>query len=134
MAISPAFVSASGYQGDELTLPVNDLDVASNWYCTHFGMIEAERRDQPVPVVILQRDQVRLGFAITGGDASQDGAAIRVDDIDAIRSELLANGVAAGDWRVDEQDDLKLRVFFVVAPDGLCFYFNEPIVGQRCDD
>ena len=30
-------------------------------------------------------------------------------------------------WRVDERDGQKYQVFFVVAPDGLCYYFHEPI-------
>jgi len=30
-------------------------------------------------------------------------------------------------WRIDEQDGRKLQVFFVIAPDGLCFYFHEPL-------
>ena len=29
--------------------------------------------------------------------------------------------------RVDERDGKKLQVFFVVAPDGLCYYFYEPM-------
>jgi len=32
-----------------------------------------------------------------------------------------------GDWRVDERNGRKLKVFFVVAPDGLCYYFHQPL-------
>lgn len=127
MSIPPAFKSASPYQDDILSLPVTDLDAASNWYSKHFGMTEVERRKAPVPVVILERDGTRLGFAINGGDASQDGAAIRVANIQRIRAELESNGVSIANWRIDERDGQKLQVFFVVAPDGLCYYFHEPI-------
>ena len=127
MANSPSFQSASAYQDNVLGLPVTDLDATSAWYCTHFAMTEVERHDSPVPTVILERDGTRLGFAINGGDASQDGAAIRVKQIQQIKEELESNGVEIGNWRVDEQDGQKLQVFFVVAPDGLCYYFHEPI-------
>ena len=71
----------------------------------------------------MERDGVRIGFAINGGDAAQDGAAIKVSDIHRTRKELEGNGVTIANWRVDERDGQKLQVFFVVAPDGLCYYF-----------
>ena len=125
----PSFQSASPYVDDVLALPVADLDVASDWYCKNFGMTEIERRETPHPAVILERDGVQIGFAINGGDPSQEGAAIGVNDIDGIKAELESNGVGVGNARVDERDGEKFNVFFVVAPDGLCFYFNEPVVG-----
>ena len=70
---------------------------------------------------------MRLGFAVNGGDASADGAAILVSDIHRAKQELEANGVTTANWRVDERDGQKLQVFFVVAPDGLCWYFHQPI-------
>jgi len=75
----------------------------------------------------MERDGVQIGFAVNGGDASQDGAAILVSDIRRAKEEVEANGVATGNWRVDERDGKKFQVFFVVAPDGLCFYFHQPI-------
>lgn len=127
MKNAPAFKSASPYQNDILALPVADLDTASNWYCQHFGMTEVERHAKPVPTVILERDGTRLGFAINGADASQHGAAILVTNIQEIRNDLESNDVTIANWRVDERDGVKLQVFFVVAPDGLCYYFHEPI-------
>lgn len=127
MSNEPTFKSASPYQNDVLALPVTDLDAASDWYSKHFGMTEVERHDAPVPTVILERDGTRLGFAVNGGDASQDGAAIRVTRIQEIKNELESNGVSIANWRVDDRNGQKLQVFFVVAPDGLCYYFYEPI-------
>ena len=127
MPNEPAFKSASPYQNDVLALPVTDLDTASSWYCGHFGMTEAERHQKPVPTVILERDGTRIGFAINGGDASQDGAAVLVTNIRKIKDELESRGTTIGNWRVDERDGKKLQVFFVVAPDGLCYYFYEPL-------
>ncbi|MEO8268320.1 MAG: VOC family protein [Aureliella sp.] len=127
MAETQEFKAAFPYQQDVLALPVMNLDIASEWYSKHFGMVEVERREAPVPTVILERDGTRVGFAVNGGDASQDGAAILVSNIRGLKEELESKGVQIGNWRVDERDGQKLQVFFVDAPDGLCYYFHEPI-------
>ncbi len=121
------FEAAFPYADDVLALPVEDIDQASKWYQDVFGLKEVERRDDPVPAVILERDGVRIGFAVNGGDASNDGAAILVTDIHRARQEVEDKGVEIGNWRVDENDGQKLQVFFVIAPDGLCYYFHQPI-------
>jgi catechol 2,3-dioxygenase-like lactoylglutathione lyase family enzyme len=133
MSSEAQFKEAYPFQSDVLALPVADLDVASKWYCKHFGMAEVERLDQPAPTVILERDGARIGFAINGGDPSQDGAAVLVSNIRGIKDELESNGVKTANWRVDERDGQEYQVFFVVAPDGLCYYFHEPIEGQGAD-
>jgi catechol 2,3-dioxygenase-like lactoylglutathione lyase family enzyme len=131
MANGQEFKAAFPYQDNVLALPVTDLDAASAWYSKHFGMQEVERIAQPVPTVILERDGVRIGFAINGADATQDGAAILVSNIQGIKEEFESNGVKIGNWRIDEGDGQPLQVFFVVAPDGLCYYFHEPISESR---
>jgi catechol 2,3-dioxygenase-like lactoylglutathione lyase family enzyme len=126
MSDGPLFKAAFPYQKDVLALPVADLDAAARWYSKAFGLTEVERRSVPHPTVILERDGVRFGFAVNGRDASQDGAAILVSDIERAKQELEANGVKTGASRVDERNGRKLQVFFVVAPDGLCYYFHRP--------
>lgn len=121
------FKAAFPYQQDVLALPVVDLDAAARWYSKTFGLEEVERRAHPHPTVILERDGVRIGFSINGGDASQDGAAILVSDIHRAKEQIEANGGSVANWRIDESDGQKLQVFFVVAPDGLCFYFHQPV-------
>ena len=121
------FKGAFPYREDVLALPVVDLDAASQWYSKTFGLKEVERRTHPHPAVILERDGVKLGFSINGGDPSQDGAAILVSDIRRAKEEIEANGISIANWRVDEQNGQKLQVFFVRAPDGLCFYFHQPV-------
>jgi len=123
----PAFKAAFPYQNDVLALPVTDLNIASAWYSKSFSMVEVQRHDTPVPTVILERDGTRIGFAINGGDASQDGAAVLVSGIQKLKEEFEAKGLKVGNWRVDERNGKKLQVFFIVAPDGLCYYFHEPI-------
>ena len=131
MSSEPQFKRAFPYQKDVLALPVTDLDAASRWYCAHFGMIEVERLEQPVPTVVLERDGTRIGFSVNGGDPSQDGAAVLVSNIRALKDELERNGAQIGNWRVDERNGQTFQVFFVVAPDGLCYYFHEPLSEQR---
>ena len=123
----PLFEAAYPFQDDVLSLPVTDLDEAAEWYGKSFGLTESDRRDSPIPTVFMEREGVRLGFAVNGGDASADGAAILVNDINRARQELEANGVTIANWRVDERDGQEFQVFFVVAPDGLCWYFHQPI-------
>ncbi len=127
MSSEAQFKKTFPYQKDVLALPVKDLDAASRWYSAHFGMVEVERRQEPFPTVVLERDGTRLGFAINGGDASQDGAAILVSNIQGIKHELERKGASIGNWRIDERAGKRFQVFFVVAPDGLCYYFHEPL-------
>ena len=121
------FQAAFPYGDDVLALPVTDLDAASQWYGEHFGMLEVDRFDQPIPTVILERDGTRIGFAINGGDPAHDGAAVLVSNVAGMRDELQSRGAKVGNWRVDERDGKLFQVFFVVAPDGLCYYFHEPL-------
>ena len=127
MAKTPAFKAAYPYQQDVLALPVSDINTASEWYSEHFDMVEVERKETPVPTVLLERDGVQVGFAVNGGDPTQEGAAILVDHIEEVKKTLEARGVQVGDWQIDERDGNKLRVFFVIAPDGLCYYFHAPL-------
>jgi len=127
MTTEPLFKAARPYQDDVLALPVEDLDQASQWYANALGLTEVERRDDPVPTVIMQRDGIQIGFAINGGDASNDGAAILVTDIERARRELEASGLSPGESRIDDHGGQKMSVFFLVAPDGLCFYFHQPV-------
>ena len=123
----PLFEAAFPYQDDVLALPVEDLDRAATGTPGPSVLPKWNAATALVPTVIMQRDGVQIGFAINGGDATQDGAAILVSDLERARRELEANGISPGDSRVDEHNGKQLRVFFVVAPDGLCFYFHQPI-------
>lgn len=127
MTESPEFKAAFPYQEDVLALPVLSLDAAAEWYSKHFSMVEVSRIDEPIPTVVLERDGTRIGFSVNGGDPAQDGAAILVSNIQGIKSELESRGLEIGDLRIDERDGKEFQVFFVVAPDGLCYYFHEPV-------
>ena len=130
MPTSPLFEGAFPFANDVLALPVRDIDRTVAWY-ESFGLTEVTRSNDPVPTVIMERDGVKIGFAVNGGDSSADGAAILVSDIRRARDELEANGIETGNWRVDERDGQKLQVFFVVGPDGLCYYFHQPVDDEQ---
>lgn len=127
MSEQKLFEAAYPYGNDVLALPVQDVDQAAAWYGEKFGLNEVERRQSPAPTVVLERDGVRMGFAINGLDPGNEGAAIRVTDIHRAKDELESKGIEIGNWRVDEDQGKRLQVFFVVAPDGLCYYFHQPI-------
>lgn len=124
------FEAAYPFQDDVLALPVADRNVAASWYGENFDMKEVERREDPHPTVIMERDGTRMGFSENGGDSSNDGGAVLVDDAARMKEELDGRGVETGNWRIDERDGEKYQVFFVVAPDGLCFYFHQLIKSQ----
>ena len=127
MNSTPQFKAAYPYQKDVLALPVSDIDAASTWYSKYFGMTETERTESPIPAVILERNGTKIGFAVNGNDPAQDGAAILVSQIETIKNELESKGLKIGNCRIDERDGKEFQVFFVVAPDGLCYYFHEPL-------
>jgi catechol 2,3-dioxygenase-like lactoylglutathione lyase family enzyme len=127
MADSSLFKAAYPFLKDVLALPVTDIDTAAQYYSKSFGLKEVKRLSEPYPTVILERDGVQIGFAINGGDAGNDGAAILVSDIHRAKAQLEASGVSIANLRIDKRDGKQFQVFFVVAPDGLCFYFHQPI-------
>ena len=119
---------AAPYAGDALALPVGSVDEAVPFYEGVMGFQLVERREAPHKAAILARDSVRIGLAENGGDPTQEGCFFEVDDVEAAFAELQANGLGRddADFRVDEYGETSYRVFFVVAPDGLCY-----CLGQR---
>ena len=58
MTYKPLFESVSPFQSDVLALPVDDIDVAAQWYASAIGMLEIGRRDTPYPSVVRDRDAI----------------------------------------------------------------------------
>ena len=121
------FKSTWPYQGDEMNLPVENLDQAVPFYETVMGFQVASRSDSPHKSAVLTRDDIKIGLAENGGDPTQDGCFFEVDDAEAAFTELTANGWKKDDagFRIDQYGDKKFKVFFVVAPDGLCYCLGE---------
>ena len=89
------FLRASPYEPDRLlSLPIRpgELAAATEYYVRVFGFAVTSRGEDP-PSLQLQRDDVTIGLAENGGDPTQEGAFIAVDDIDGTFAELAANGL-----------------------------------------
>ena len=118
---------AWGYQGDAMNLPVADLSAALPFYETVFGFRVVSRSDAPPRSAVLARDQVQIGLTESGGDPTQDGCAFHVDDVEALFVEFKANGLEKelNEFDIERHDAISWKVFYVIAPDGLCYWFGE---------
>ena len=121
------FQSALPYQASALILPVADLEEAVPFYETVMGFQVVSRQTSPYPSAILGRDAVQIGLVQNGGDPTQDGCFFEVNDVEAAFAELKTNGLRQDEavFRVDKYGVTSYRVFFVVAPDGLCYCLGE---------
>ena len=122
------YVRAAPYADDEMNLPVLSVDAAVPFYESVMGFEVFSREDSPSKRVTLGRDDIQIGLAENGGDPSQEGCFFEVDDVEAAFAELRQNGLQQGDagYRIDQHGETSYRVFFIVAPDGLCY-----CLGQR---
>lgn len=70
----------------------------------------------------------RVGRAIALAiDPTQDGCAFHVLGLEALLAQFAANGLQkeAGAIKTERRGDGEWNVFYVVAPDGLCYWFGE---------
>lgn len=120
-----------GYQGDNMNLPVSDVDAALPFYETVLGFRALTRSSTPCKSAVLGRDHVQIALAENGGDPSQDGCAFHVKDLKSLFAEFKANGLQKelSDFKVEQRDGHAWDVFYVVAPDGLCYWFGERQAG-----
>ncbi len=118
---------AWGYQGASMNLPVRDLSAALPFYESVLGFRVLSRNDTEHNSAVLARDQVQIGLAENGGDPTQDGCAFHVKDLEALFAEFKANGLQKelSEFDIEQHDGVAWKVFYVVAPDGLCYWFGE---------
>ena len=120
-------LSAFGYQGDTMNLPVADVAAAVPFYVEKMGFSVVEQTQEPVKKAVLERDGIQFAIAENGGDPEQDGCAFHTDDIEALRDEFTASGYNVGEIKAENRSDgSKFKAFFAVAPDGLCYWFGQP--------
>jgi catechol 2,3-dioxygenase-like lactoylglutathione lyase family enzyme len=121
------FKNAWPYAKDALNLPVGSVENALTFYVSVLGFTVVSRKDNP-NTAILSRDQIQIGLAENGGDPTQEGCFFEVDDVEAAFNELQERGLRkeTADFRIDRHGNTAWKVFFVVAPDGLCY-----CLGQR---
>lgn len=118
---------AFGYRGDNMNLPVQDLTAALAFYETVLGFRVVSRTETPRKAAVLARDSVQIGLAENGGDPAQDGCAFHVTNLESLDSEFRASGLQKplSQFNLEWHDAVAWKVFYVVAPDGLCYWFGE---------
>ena len=134
------FRSAWPYADDALNLPVKNVEEAIPFYETVMGFKLVSQNDSPCKSAVLARDDIQIGLAENGGDPAQEGCFFEVDNAEAAFAELKEKGLTkqpvwverkppeereeAG-FRIDQHGATSFKVFFVVAPDGLCYCLGE---------
>ena len=125
--MKPTLEKAWGYQGHHMNLPVRDLALALPFYETVLGFRLLSRSEIPHKSAVLIRDQVQIGLAENGGDSTQAGCAFHVKGLQPLFAEFKANGLQKelSEFDTEKHDGVAWKVFYVVAPDGLCYWFGE---------
>ena len=125
--MSAVFKAAYPYADDKMNLPVENVDAAILFYETVMGFRVVSRNHSSHKSAILGRDDIQIGLAENGGDPTQEGCFFEVDNAEAAFAELKSNGLEKeqADFRMDQHGDTSYKVFFVVAPDGLCYCLGE---------
>jgi len=120
-----------GYQGNNMALPVANLEAALPFYEQVTGFRVLSRSDLPHRSAVLARDSIQIGLAENGGDPTQDGCAFEVDSAELVFAGFKENGFEKdiSGFDIEKHDDASWKVFYVVAPDGLCYWFGERLAG-----
>lgn len=121
------FKNAWPYQEDKLNLPVKDLESALPFYQAKLNFKVDSRKDLPYKSALLSRDQIQIGLAENEGDPTQDGCFFEVDDVEKALEELKSNGLdkEKSDLKLQNNGQTSWKVFFIVAPDGLCYCIGQ---------
>ena len=121
------FKRAAPFMADKMNLPVGNVEAAVPFYETIMGFQVVSQKESPCKSAILARDGIQIGLAENGGDPTQDGCFFEVDNAEAAFAELKSNGLKneKANFRMDKHGDTTYKVFFVVAPDGLCYCLGE---------
>jgi len=122
------FQRAVPYADDALNLPVADVEMAVPYYERTFGFRVLTRESEPHKSVVLARDEIQIGLAENGGNPEQEGCFFEVDDVEAAFAEINDKPATETDFRIDKYGDKSFRVFFEVAPDGLCYCIGERLL------
>ncbi len=127
--IKAIFKNAFPYQEDKMNLPVANVETALPFYESIFGFQVLSRKDSPYKIVLLSRDEVQIGLAENGGDPTQDGCVFEVDKIETALEEFNSRGLKKdiSEIKTETHGETMWKVFYVVAPDGLCYCIGEQL-------
>jgi len=120
------FKRAVPYAEDAMNLPVAEVEAAIPFYEQTFKFRVVGRQDSPVKSAVLARDEIQIGLAENGGDPSQEGCYFEVDNVEAAYKEIKGTKPGEADLKVQTYGSKTSRVFFVIAPDGLCYMIGQP--------
>src|SRR5262245_945403 len=117
--------TAWGYQGNNMSLPVENLEAAIPFYEKIMGFRVVLRSESPHRSAILARDDIQIGLAENGGDPTQDGCAFEVNNAELAFAEFRSNGLEKelSKFEIEKHDNATFKVFYIIAPDGLCYWF-----------
>jgi catechol 2,3-dioxygenase-like lactoylglutathione lyase family enzyme len=119
------YKNAWPYKEDRMNLPVASREAAIPFYENTMGFRLISKTDLPVKSAILAKGDIQIGLAENGGDPTQEGCFFEVDNVEAALEELKSNGLDSAVIGPHRHGTVSWRVFYVVAPDGLCYCIGE---------
>lgn len=121
------YKNAWPYKDDKMNLPVKDVKSAVEFYTGVMNFHVASHKDNPYNSIVLGRDAIQIALAENGGDPTQEGCFFEVDNVETALRELQLNGFKKdlSALEMHKHGDTEWKVFFVVAPDGLCYCIGE---------
>ncbi|RYU94200.1 VOC family protein [Emticicia agri] len=126
-SVEVIYKNAWPYLQNKMNLPVENLSNAIPFYEKIMGFEQTAHSNSPYKSAILKRNEIEIGLSENGEDPSQDGCFFEVNDVQAAFDELRANGFTKEnpDFSFQQHGATRWKVFFVVAPDGLCYCIGE---------
>ena len=127
--VTPVIMNAWPYQNDKMALPVENLNDSIPFYLTVLGFKLMSIENNPVKHAVLEKDGLSIGLSENGGDPTQNGCFFEVNDVSATSGELMARGLIrdSKDFKIQKYGEAEWKVFFVIAPDQLCYCFGEKL-------
>jgi hypothetical protein len=104
---------------------VQDLDYSLPYYELSLGFTIRSCQETPYKEALLQRDQITMGLAENGGNPEEYSCYLSVSAVDVLFQELQNKQLDVSPIRLDIHEGQTYRVFFLRAPDGLCFCFGQ---------
>ena len=110
-----------------MNLPVANVEIAIPFYESIMGFRVTSKRTNPYVCAVLARDGVEIAINENGGDPSQDGCFFQVNNVEAALAEMNSKGLKKETSAISTQNHggALWKVFYVLAPDGLCFCIGE---------